>query len=66
VQVLFALRPASSVTNPFQSGLDDAPLLLPVPSGLFNVGHVPDDVPLGGLAMPAIIASGNTHEVRIA
>jgi hypothetical protein len=54
-QVRFALRPAGIMTNPFQVGLDDASLPLPVPSGFFNVGHVPDDVPMSGRAMPATI-----------
>jgi hypothetical protein len=41
VQVLVALRPGCSVTAVFQNGLDATSLTLPVPSGVFPLGHVP-------------------------
>jgi hypothetical protein len=52
VQVLCALRPARSVTAPFQSGLDVARLFAGAIRLVLRRSRFPTIGPIGGLAMP--------------
>jgi len=56
-QVLFALRPAGTVTAPFQNGLDGACFFTrPVPPAFPRRSCFPTIGPIGGLAMPVTVA----------